>query len=502
MMRYTQEFMVRYNSEGLLIPSRLEGQAFEKMVDSLCPVCLRVIEARIFLEGDAVMMEKCCEEHGKFRDVYWSDARLYFKFMRYHCDGDGIENPVPSEANCPYSCGLCSNHKTSTLLANIDLTDRCNLACPVCFADAGSKNNEPSFEQVKKMMQTLRDLRPTPCPAIQFSGGEPTLREDLPQIIAEAKRMGFNQIQIATNGLRIAHDKSFCGAMVKGGMNTVYLQFDGVSARPFEMLRGRNLLPIKLQAINNIRTMGVSSVVLVPTLSKGINDDQVGKIIRFAANNLDVVKGINVQPVSFTGRIDESERLKRRITIPDFLNLVEEQTEGEISKDDFYPVPFVATISRLISAMSDLSHPVFTVHPCCGAATYIFRNGQRLIPITRFLDVESMMDKIQEYIRDFDGSSLARLKIKGMILRDIPNLVDKKQAPPDLKVLKLLLRVFTNGTNEALTEFHNQTLFLGAMHFQDAYNIDLERIQRCGVHYATPDGKIIPFCSYNTVHRS
>jgi uncharacterized radical SAM superfamily Fe-S cluster-containing enzyme len=350
-------------------------------------------------------------------------------------------------------------------------------------------------------MQTLRDQRPTPCPAIQFSGGEPTLREDLPRIIGEARQMGFNQIQVATNGLRLARDKSFCRTMIKSGLNTIYLQFDGVSAGPFEMLRGRDLLYIKLQAINNIREMGGSSIVLVPTLSRGINDDQIGKIIRFAIYNKDVIKGVNAQPVSFTGRTEENERLKRRITIPDFLNLVEEQTEGEITKDDFYPIPFVAAISRLIAAISDRPQPVFTVHPCCGAATYVLHHDGRLIPITRFLDVESMLDNIREYVRDFDGSSLGRLKIKGMILRDIPNFVDKKQAPPDLNVLKMLLRVFTSGTNEALTEFHKQTFFLGAMHFQDVYNMDLERLQRCGVHYAMPDGKIVPFCSYNTIHR-
>lgn len=507
MNSYTQESIVHDDSEihdeseSPLIPAKLESPTLDKIVDSLCPVCLRVIRARIFLEKGAVMMEKYCEEHGKFRDIYWSDSRLYLKFMRYKYDGNGIENSPHSEDNCPFDCGLCSNHKTSTLLANIDLTDKCNLSCPVCFANASGRNDEPSFDQVKKMMQTLRDLRPTPCPAIQFSGGEPTLREDLPRIIAEARRMGFNQIQVATNGLRLARDKSFCGSMIKAGMNTIYLQFDGVTPRPFEMLRGRNLLPIKLQAIENIREMGGSSTVLVPTLSRGINDDQIGKIIAFASNNLDVIKGINVQPVSFSGRIDESERLKRRITIPDFLNLVEEQTDGAITKDDFYPVPFVATISRLISVISDMPQPIFTVHPCCGAATYVFHYDERMIPITRFLDVESMIDKIREYIQDFDGSSLGRLKIKGLILKDIPNLVDKKQAPQDLKVLKVLLRVFTNGTNEALTEFHNQTLFLGAMHFQDAYNMDLERLQRCGVHYAMPDGKIIPFCAYNTIHR-
>jgi uncharacterized radical SAM superfamily Fe-S cluster-containing enzyme len=120
MMRYSQEFVIQSNSEGLPNPVKLNAPVSDKTVDSLCPVCLKVVKARIFLEGDAVMMEKRCKDHGKFRDLYWSDARLYSKFMRYLYDGNGVENPdLP--VNCPFDCGLCSNHKTSTLLANIDL---------------------------------------------------------------------------------------------------------------------------------------------------------------------------------------------------------------------------------------------------------------------------------------------------------------------------------------------------------------------------------------------
>ena len=276
------------------------------------------------------------------------------------------------------------------------------MSCPVCFANSGGRISEPTIDQIMTMMQNLRSQRPVPCSAIQFSGGEPTLRWDLPKIIALAKEMGFTQVQIATNGIMLSADLKLCQSLERAGLSTVYLQFDGTSSKPYKMMRGRNLLPIKLKAIENFRKASQTSIVLVPTLAKGVNDDQVGDIIRFASKNIDVIKGINVQPVSFAGRIDQKERSEKRITIPDFLTLVEEQTNNEITREDFYPVPFVAPISRLIAAETQRPQPVFTVHPCCGAATYIYCMDGKMTPINRFLDVEGLMERIAEEAESFD----------------------------------------------------------------------------------------------------
>jgi uncharacterized radical SAM superfamily Fe-S cluster-containing enzyme len=375
------------------------------------------------------------------------------------------------------------------------------MACPVCFADAGEGSFKPTLEQVESMMLNLRRELPVPCPAVQFSGGEPTLREDLPEIVAMARAMGFAQIQIATNGLRLASSLQLCQKLQKSGLNTVYLQFDGVTPEPYMAVRGRDYLPAKLKALDNLRAAGQTSVVLVPTLARGVNDLQVGDIVRFAAQNLDIVRGVNFQPVSFAGRIASEERAKKRITIPDLLRLIEGQTAGEVAREDFYPVPVVVPISQLLEAESSSPQPVFAVHPCCGAATYVYRFNGHMIPITRFIDVEGLLERIKREVESFDGSSLGKLKMKGMILKELPKFIDEEKAPRDLKVAKMLISVFRNGTRESLTEFHSRTLFLGSMHFQDAYNMDLERLRRCGVHYATPDGRIIPFCSYNTLHR-
>lgn len=475
----------------------------DKMVSSLCPVCLKVVSAHIFQESGKVFMEKQCDDHGSFREIYWSDELLYKRFIKYLQDDRKSElgNSTAELKGCPHDCGVCNNHITSTLLGNIDLTSRCNMACPICFADAGGDNYEPSMDEISYMMQNLRKGKTVPCPAVQFSGGEPTLRDDLPQIIDLAKKMGFSQIQIATNGLRLAASPEFCKSIQQSGLNTAYLQFDGVTAEPYISNRGRDLLPIKLKALQNLREAGLESIVLVPTLAKGINDHQVGEIVKFASKNLDIVRGVNFQPISFTGRVEAEERAEKRITIPDFIALLEEQMDNEITREDFYPIPFIIPISQLIAAQSERIQPVFTVHPCCGAATYVYKFNGHLIPLTRFIDVEGLLERIKMEVENFNGSSLSKLKMNGMILKELPRFVDENLAPSDLNITRMLISVFRNGTRDSLREFHKKTLFVGTMHFQDAYNIDLERLQRCGIHYALPDGRIIPFCAYNIVYR-
>jgi uncharacterized radical SAM superfamily Fe-S cluster-containing enzyme len=481
----------------------MRSAIIDKVVPSLCPICLRPIEAHIFRDGKVVRLEKSCPDHGKFEDIYWSDADFYEKFGRYWDEGEGLDNPHTWDGDCPFNCGICGHHKTGTLLANIDLTNRCNLSCPVCFANAEASGRvyEPSLDQLREMMARLRGEQPVPCPAIQFSGGEPTVREDLPRIVAMARDMGFDQIQIATNGIRLANSLDLCRSLERSGLNTVYLQFDGLSPEASIAFRGRDVLPLKLKAIENFRRSGLDSVVLVPVLEKGTNDGEVGKIIRFAAENLDVVKGVNFQPIAFTGRVDQAERLSKRITIPDLFRLVEEQTDGEITGDDFYPVSFVAPISRLIQAKTGVSKPIFSVHPHCGAATYVFHQRGRLIPISRFMDVEGFSELLKDEMEHLEGSSVSRLKMKSKIVSELPKLIDESAAPDDLNILRLLLGVLRNGTRDSLKEVHKKALFLGTMHFQDLYNIDIERVQRCGIHYATPDGRIIPFCTYNTIYR-
>lgn len=474
-----------------------------RLTKSVCPECKRIIAASIFEEDGKIIMEKECPDHGNFRDVYWSDAALFWKFEKYSYSGAGVTNFQSSGyQNCPHDCGICKNHETGTILANIDITNRCNLNCPVCFANARTKGFvcEPSFEEIRKIMEVLKNEKPVPCYAIQFSGGEPTVRDDLPEIIELAERMGFSQIQIASNGVRLAKSLKYCKKLKDATLRTIYLSFDGITSEPYIENEGFNALPLKKKAIENCRNGGPESIVLVPTLAKGVNDSQVGGILRFAAENRDIIKGVNFQPIAFTGRIDQAQREKKRITIPDVLRLVEEQTGGEIPCNAWYPIPFVVPISRFVSAIRKIPIPDFTVHQHCGAATYLFFEEGHFIPITNFFDVEGFLESLEKITPEINGK-ISKVRALSKVMRQVPRYIDEKKGPKSVNVVRMILNVLKTGDMENIARFHRNTLFIGIMHFQDLYNIDLERVKKCGVHYATPDGRLIPFCTYNIFHR-
>lgn len=468
-------------------------QAKNERTPSLCPECRKTIEARIFAQGDRVLIEKECDEHGRFEDVYWSDRQAYERAENFRCDGEGLENPrTEDERGCPFDCGICPRHMSHTLLAIIDVTNRCNLKCPICFADAASSGHiyEPSVEQVRSMLGNLKSNRPVPAHALQFSGGEPTLREDLPELVRLAKTLGFLHVEVNTNGIRLAQSPDYCRALKEAGMDTVYLQFDGLTPDVYRFTRGRDLVETKMKAIENCRRADMRSVVLVVTLIKGINDHQLGDIIRFAAANFDVIRCINVQPISFAGRVPQEELKKRRVTIPDVMACVEKQTAGRIRAADFYPVPSVVPLSKAIGALTGERYPEFTAHPHCGMATYFFLNDGAIVPINRHVDVEKILRAARTVHRL--ASKGRRVLAKGRLLMSLRHVkwgLLRKYLWPLLKT----------GSFEALSDLHFRMILLSIMHFMDAYNFDGERVRRCVIHYALPDGRIIPFCSYNNL---
>jgi len=352
-----------------------------KKTRSLCPTCNLAIDAEVVEAEGKIWLDSLCPEHGTFHNLYWSDPALYHRFEQYDAVGAGIANPqniAPPEM-CPSSCGLCSNHHSQTLLANIDLTNRCNLDCDFCFANARACGfvYEPDFDDIVRMMQVLRDQKPVPVPAVQFSGGEPTMREDLADIIKKAKEMGFPQVQIASNGVRIAQEPGYAQKLREAGLSTVYLHFDGVTPET------NPLLKIHEKAIENLKAVR-QGVVLVPTIIHGKNDHELGDIIRFAVKNIAVIRGVNFQPIAFTGAATDEDIRKSRITIPDILAGIEKQMPGVLKKDDFYPVPCVLPFSDLIETYTGKPQVKFTAHQHCGAATYVFvQNDGSVIPVNR-----------------------------------------------------------------------------------------------------------------------
>lgn len=474
-----------------------------KKTTSICPECKKNIEARIFEKDGEVWIEKECPEHGHYEDIYWSDVEMYKRVHDYQYDGIGVNNPqVEIDDGCPQDCGLCDAHKSHTCLGNIDLTNRCNLNCSFCFAHAQARGYvyEPSFEEVVDMLKLLREEKPVETPAVQFSGGEPTLREDLLEIIEKAEELEFEQIQIATNGIKLATKEDLANKLLDAGLNTVYLHFDGVSeeTEPF--------LDTKKKAIENCRDAGLG-IVLVPTIIKGKNDDEISEIIEFAAENVDIIRGVNFQPVAFTGRAkkSEEERKKERFTIPDLGDKLEKETNGQIKKSDLYPVPSVVTISRVVEAYTKSPQVEFSCHPNCGAATYIFVDEDELLPINRFINVKRFFDSLDEITEDLNegmlpkiSSKLSKSKAIMKAIRALNKSINQEKQPKGLNLGERLKKVLKEHNYDALGNFHMEALFIGSMHFQDNYNYDLERLKRCVIHYATPDGRIIPFCAYNS----
>ena len=466
-----------------------------KKTKSICPECFKVLDATIFERDNKVYIKKECPEHGKFQDVYWSDYEQYLRAEQFRYDGDGLRNPrTKTKLECPFDCGICPQHKSHTALAIIDITNRCNLKCPVCFANAATAGYvyEPSKEEIRGMLENLRSNDPVPATALQFSGGEPTIREDLFELIRMAKELGFRHVEVNTNGLRLAQSVDYCRGLKEAGMSTLYLQFDGVTPDVYQFTRGRDLMDTKLRAIENLREAGIDSVVLVVTLIKGVNDHQVGDIIRFAIQNFDVVRCINVQPVSLCGRLPERERAKMRITIPDFTRLCEEQTDGKIRVSDFYPVPAVVPISKAVGALRDKRYVEFTAHPHCGTATYIFVEDGEIVPITRYGNIEKFLKTMNKVYEEAAKGHKRRAKIR---------LIGALRHVKFGLLRKYLLSIIRSGSYEALGDLHRRMLMISAMHFMDPYNFDLERVQRCCIHYAVPEGKIIPFCTMNSIHR-
>jgi len=466
-----------------------------KQTKSLCPECLKVIDATVYEEDGKVYMRKTCPEHGEFQDLYWSDYEQYVRVEKFRYVGDGLNNPRTETVNgCPYDCGICPNHKSHTALAIIDVTNRCNLRCPVCFANAAAAGYvyEPTKEQIRGMLENLRRNDPVPATALQFSGGEPTVREDLFELIRMAKELGFRHVEVNTNGLRLAESVEYCRGLREAGMSTVYLQFDGLTPEVYKFTRGRDLLDVKMRAIENLRKAGVKSIVLVVTLIKGVNDNQLGDIIRFAVKNFDVVRCINVQPVSICGRIPQEEREKMRITITDFMRLCEEQTNGKIRMNDFYPVPTVVPVSKAVGALKGKRYVEFTAHPHCGMATYLFVENGDIVPITKYGNVDKFIESMQKVYED-----AAQGKTKKAKFRLLAALRHVKFS----FLRKYVWRVLREGSYEALGDLQRKSILLSSMHFMDPYNFDLQRVENCVIHYAVPDGRIIPFCSMNSIHR-
>ncbi|MDR1727712.1 MAG: radical SAM protein [Acidobacteriota bacterium] len=468
--------------------------------ESLCPQCLRRVPARRAVEGGDVYLHRSCPEHGPVEKVLiWRNGRVPLDlwtrpragaccpsscdctpaaagFAKVSLASLTLDAPA-RRPGCPYSCGICPGHRQSTCSALVEVTSRCNLRCPVCFADAPGATGAPAADPgVDEIEGRLRKVRASAgnCP-VQFSGGEPTLRDDLPEIVRRARALGFDHVQVNTNGLRIAQDFGYAEALRDAGVTVFFLQFDGAGAGADDAhlkMRGRAMAAVKEAAIGNAAALRVA-VILVPTLAKGVNDTQVGDILRFAKSRMPAVKGVHFQPMTHMGRYPRSPRNEDRILVPDLLAAIEEQTGGELAVENFIP-----------SACEDPR--------CSFSALAVLGEDGRLLPTTHIdwagARGGDAAEKSIAYIR-------RHWRHPGKGAPDMaPGRGGAGAASPTAPARE------TEGGAEAfdalLERIKNYSLCVSGMAFQDVWNIELDRLRRCCIHVAESDAALVPFCAH------
>lgn len=420
--------------------------------ESLCPICLCTLEAYMYDEGASTYLHKECPEHGVFKTVVWRGSTLMKEWIRTK-ERAYIKKPITEvDKGCPFDCGLCSAHRQHTCTALIEVTSRCNLNCRFCFADAmDAKSNDPTLEQMRFQFESI--LKVSGKCNIQLSGGEPTVRDDLADIVRIGVELGFPFIQVNTNGIRMAKDEMYVKALKEAGLNSIFLQFDGINDAIYEKLRGKALFDIKCQAIENCQKFGIG-VVLVPTIVPNINVESIGDIIRFGISRSPTVRGVHFQPVSYFGRIPEAPRDEDRITLPEVMEQICKQTNEMV-------------------AMQSMQPPGCENSLCSFNGNYLIEEGV-LKPVTKRSCCSSESEKAE----------IGADKAKAFVAR---NWSYQKQA----------LEEKLSDWDKILSAIANNTFSISGMAFQDAWNVNLERIRDCCIHVSTLEGKLIPFCMYN-----
>jgi len=403
---------------------------------SICPVCGCQIPAQRVQENGKVYLQKSCPLHGEFTTLIWRGPVDYVAWQ-------GGSPDYTELTSCPKNCGICSKHQQGTCCVLYEVTSRCDLGCRFCFANGGNGENIP-LEQAKADISAIAGHG---RPLIQLSGGEPTLRDDLPELIAHAKEAGCSYVQLNTNGLRLARDEAFLAECAKAGLSFVFLQFDGTRDEIYQKLRGRALLEEKKQSIAACAKYRLG-VTLVPTLVPGVNTDNIGEMLRYAVSLSPTVRGIHFQPVSYFGRYPQPPAEEDRYTLGDLLADIESQSQGLLSLKNIAP-----------------SH---CDHPLCGFhGSYIAEEDGSLLPLTQ--PSSCCCQSTAEQNRSYIGTRWQRGPEEGP---DTPE--DEMEA----FLRKAKERAFT----------------VTAMAFQDAWNLDIARLRRCSLH-VYKEGKLRPFCA-------
>jgi tetraether lipid synthase len=509
-----------------------------RTTDSLCPKCIpeirqqivdgklpheillneRVgeIKAQVIERDGKILMVKDCEKHGHFEDVMSIDP-AFFKHL---------EEVFPGRDIRAHNDERLHKHGSSTIkhgrgsVLTIDLTNRCNMMCDPCFMDANQVGfvHELTWEDIQTLLDNAISIKPRRQMSVQFSGGEPTMSPFFLDAVAYARKVGYNSVQAATNGIEFAKSPEFCKQAAEAGLRYAYLQFDGIGNAANEHRKVGNLFDVKLRAIENLYSAGVD-IVPVTTIVNGINNEQVGRIIQFALDNPKKIQFLSFQPVSFTGRdeeITDERRHAQRYTLSHMAHDVKKQTGLGEPIRDWFPISFMSTFTDWADLVhgpsNDWGQLTCGCHPNCGIgmAVMIDKETNESAPVTAFLNAEQLAKDIMKVN---DAARGKFLSVVGMALALMRNY-DPFQAPTHFKLTDLLKKfdktfgatgrdygkVSGDRTAEDIEKRRADRwnfLFIAGMWFQDLFNYDFRRTEQCIIPYATQEGEI-SFCAYNT----
>lgn len=448
---------------------------FYDTTTALCETCLHTVEAKILFQNDLVIMEKFCPVHGKSRALLADDVQYYRQCREVFIKMP--EMPVrftkPMYYGCPYDCGLCTDHMQHSCLSIVEITDRCNLSCPVCFAESGPGQHlqHRSLDEVKKMLDAVVASEGE-ADVVQISGGEPTIHPDFFTILDEARKRPIKHLMVNTNGIRIANDPGFAERLATylPGFE-LYLQFDGLDNDIIRTLRSANLAALHEKALNKLDALNLSTTLVV-TVQNGLNDHQLGAIIAHAMTH-PCVRGVTFQPIQNAGRVEVAHGVEKRLTVSELRRKIAEQSEI-FTLNDIVPVP---------------------CNPDTLAMGYAVRLGGSITPLTRYLDPQTLIDGskntiVFEHDADFRERAMAQL-FKVMSTNHSP----QSQANCLAELLCCLPQV------DAPDLGYQNVFRIMIVQFMDAHNMDIRALKKSCIHFAQPNGHMIPFESYNLFYR-
>src|SRR6187431_2869100 len=506
--------------------------------DSLCPVCVREarqeildgkrdykillnekvgeIKAQIIERDGKILMVKDCPVHGHFEDVMAMDP-AFFKHLEDTFPGSDIRSHNDEKLH---------NHGSSTIkygrgsVLTVDLTNRCNMMCDPCFMDANQVGfvHELTWDDIKTVLDNAITIKPRRQMSVQFSGGEPSISPHFLESIRYARKVGYNSVQAATNGIEFAKSKEFCREAAEAGLRYVYLQFDGIGNDANSHRQVGNLFDVKMRAINNLHEAGVK-IVLVTTLVNGINNDQVGSIIRFALDNPKKIAFLSFQPVSFTGRdeeITEQRRLQQRYTLSHLAHDVKNQVGITEPTRDWFPLSLMGAFADFADLVhgpqAEWGQVSCGCHPNCGVGTAVMvdKETREMRPVPEFLNIPGLVKDMQKITDAARGKWMSNMMMGLALLKHY-----NPYKSPSQFTLYELFKKFDKSFGLTGKDYGKVTgdrsaddiekrradrwnfLFIAGMWFQDLFNYDFRRTEMCIIPYGTQQGEI-SFCAYNT----